>query len=139
MVSKTVTNKVYKNFRRRQLFSEHNNHHDLGALGPAVVLELSLTVREAVMPRHLPCEVFQVMSSFICALLNQIDSFCPLSHHLSCKGRQVAAHRPVGSKGVNPANLTGTLPNPFDVAVVPSTGEVLASDLNPPNGAFSVR
>ena len=37
----------------------------LGALGPTTVLELSRTVREAVMPRRWPREVFHIVLHFM--------------------------------------------------------------------------
>ncbi len=40
----------------------------LGALGPAAVLELSRTVREAALPRRWPREVVHVVCSFICVV-----------------------------------------------------------------------
>ena len=47
----------------------------LGAMGPTTVLELSRTVREAAMPRRWPREVFDVFSSFVCALFDLILLF----------------------------------------------------------------
>jgi hypothetical protein len=74
----------------------------LGAIGPTVVLELSRTVREAVVPRRWPREVFLVVSSYLCALFDQISSFCPLSHHVgSCKGSGSALS---DRRAINPAN-----------------------------------
>ncbi len=48
----------------------------LGAIGPAAVLELSWTVREAVMPRRWPREVFcGFLFSFACCCCDQGRSF----------------------------------------------------------------
>ncbi len=72
----------------------------LGALGPAAVLELSRTVREAALPRRWPREVFNVFFSFVCALFDQIFSSF---HHVSCKASGIAQ----SDRGViNPANST---------------------------------
>ena len=43
----------------------HAEGRALGALGPAAVLELSRTVREAVMPRRWPREVFFISMQFM--------------------------------------------------------------------------
>ncbi len=61
----------------------------LGALGPAAVLELSRTVREATVPRRWPREVFHLFSSFVCALFDLIF-FSPSNTSVA---RRVAAHR----------------------------------------------
>ena len=48
----------------------------LGAMGPAAVLELSRTVREAAMPRRWPREVFcGFLFSFACCCCDQGRSF----------------------------------------------------------------
>ncbi len=48
----------------------------LGAIGPTVVLELSRTVREAVMPRRWPREVYRgFLFSFACCCCDQGRSF----------------------------------------------------------------
>ena len=49
----------------------------LGAMGPTTALELSRTVREAAMPRRWPREVFDVFSSFLCALFEHVFSSLP--------------------------------------------------------------
>ncbi len=143
----------------------------LGALGPAAVLELSRTVREAAMPRRWPREVVHDVSSFTCTSCDQGVSYLFCLHRSSCQ-LQGEWQRIVGSVGDKPgqfntpAGLTltsdesfvlvvdvsncrvavlratdgtwvrqltgppGTLSAPRDIAVVPSTGEVLVSDRN---------
>jgi hypothetical protein len=63
----------------------------LGALGPAVILELSRTVREAALPRRWPREVFHVFFSFVCAFFDQIFSLFCMSP-ITSVARGVAAH-----------------------------------------------
>ncbi len=72
----------------------------LGALGPAAVLELSRTVREAALPRRWPHEVFYVFSSFVCAFFYQIFSSLP---SVSCKASGSALS---DRRAINPANST---------------------------------
>jgi hypothetical protein len=67
----------------------------LGALGPAAVLELSRTVREAALPRRWRREVFYNFFIYICSVRSDIISFF-LSFSLrpitSAVARRVAPH-----------------------------------------------
>ncbi len=72
----------------------------LAAMGPAAVLELSRTVREAVLPQRWPREVF-------CFLLHlhaaSVIMYGLASHHVSCKASGIASS---DRRAINPANTT---------------------------------
>jgi hypothetical protein len=139
----------------------------LGAMGPAAVLELPRTVREAAMPRRWFREVVFVVQTSMCCARFYHFFFCVCSPSRQLQGEW---QRTFGSEGdqpgqfKNPRGLAltadeafllvvdgrnhrvavlrasdgtwvrqltgppGTLLNPWGVAVVPSTGEVLVSD-----------
>jgi hypothetical protein len=73
----------------------------LGALGPAAVLELSRTVREAAMPRRWPREVFHVFFSFVCALFDLIFFF----PSITSVARRVASHGRIAGRSTRSMQL----------------------------------
>jgi hypothetical protein len=73
----------------------------LGALGPAAVLELSRTVREAVTPRRWPREVFDVVCSVCYFYIS--DLFVSSFHHVRF---EASGSAPSDRGATNPANST---------------------------------
>jgi hypothetical protein len=77
----------------------------LGALGPAAVLELSRTVREAAMPRRWPREVFRGFLfhfSVLCSI--RYSFFFPAP--ITSVARRVAAHRRIEGRSTRPIQPT---------------------------------
>jgi hypothetical protein len=72
----------------------------LVALGPATVLELSRTVREAALPRRWPREVFDVFSSFYALCLIICSLF--FSTPIMSVARRVAARRWIAGQSIRP-------------------------------------